>query len=277
MKRISLFVIAILLFGMMSATASAQTETPPPRNPANTLRGQVIAIEGDTILVQNRQSEEARIITTAETRFRLGREQAELADIEPGHLVLAVGEKQDDATLEAWLVVAVTPEQLRRHTLRGEVLSVDEAAGTLTVQGLGQKEGIWTVQTNEQTRIRIRNVEDPTLADIPVGANIAAVGRKVDDGENVGLARLIVVLPDNAAGRAAGEVIALTDNGFTLQSLQRGELTILTDDSTEYRARAEQEATAADVQPGRKVLVIGQPVAGDDTTIRAKIVGIKIE
>ncbi len=278
MKRtINLLIATILLLGVMTGVASAQTDTPPLINPANALRGQVTAIEGDTILVENRQGEVSRIITTDETRFRLGKQEATLADIEPGHLVLTAGEKHDDASLTARWVIATTRQQLRRHSLHGEVLSVDVSAGTVTVQAQGQKEGVWTVQTDEQTNYRIRNVDNPTLADIPVGARIAAVGKQAEEGENIGLARLIILVPENAGRGAGGEVLTLTGNGFTLQSLNRGELTILTDESTQYRTRGEQKVSAADVQPGSKVIVMGQPVDGDETTIQAKMVGIKTD
>jgi hypothetical protein len=91
-------------------------------------------------------------------------------------------------------VAVITPQQIRRHTLRGEVLSVDLSAGELTVQAMGQKAGVWTVTTTDQTRYRIPNVENPALADIEVGNQVVIVGRAAA-GEKTGVAWGIAVIP----------------------------------------------------------------------------------
>lgn len=239
------------------------------------VRGKVTEINGAVIVVENRSGTQ-QITTNADTKFRVGREEASLDDIKVDHLVLALGNRQDDSTFVAKLVIATTAEQLRQHTLRGKVSDVDTDKGTLTVEALGDKEGSWTVQTTDQTRYRIPNVENPTLADVPVGAHVVVLGKPAGDDSQSSLARLIAVIPEKARGRVGGEVTAIIDDtSFTLKSRHRGDFTILTDDSTQYRTRGDQDVSFEDIQAGTEVIVIGKPVEGQEKTIQAKIVGIK--
>lgn len=240
------------------------------------IRGKVTAIEGDTIVVENREGSQ-RITTTAETKFRRGKEEGSLADVEVSNFVFALGEKQADSFV-AKVVVAVTKEQLKKHTLRGQVLSVDASAGILTVESLGGKEGTWTVKATPETKYRVPGTADPALADIPVGAQVIVLGQPDEGDSKSGTARFIGVIPVEAQGsaRTLGEVIAINGATFTLQSLRRGELTIVTDDSTQYLTRGEQEVSLANIKVGTKVIVMGELVEGEEKSIQAKLVGIQL-
>jgi hypothetical protein len=241
------------------------------------IRGRVSAIEGSTLVVKTLKGEE-RIATTAETQFRLGQEEGNLADIETGSFVLAVGDKQNEA-FTAKFVVALTRQQIQKHMLRGTVESVDLESGTLTVKALRGEQNTFTVKTTEQTKYRVRDVENPTLADVQVGAQVIILGQRDEPASQSGVARLIAVLPAELQGsfRAAGEVTALSETSFTLQTLRRGEVTVLITDSTQYRARGEQEVSFADMAVGSKVMLIGEPVEGQEKTVQATLVGIRLE
>ncbi|MFC1975845.1 DUF5666 domain-containing protein [Chloroflexota bacterium] len=240
------------------------------------VKGKVTAIEGEVIVVENRQGSQ-RITTNADTKFRIGREEGSLADIEVDHLVLALGEKQDDGFV-AKVVIAATKDQVRHHTLHGKVLSVDVDEGVLTVETQGDKEGTWTINTTGQTKYRVHGIENPTLADVSVGAHVIVVGKADEDSDNTGTARLIAVVPEQVKGRVFGEVTAvIDDSSFILQSRQRGEFTILTDESTKFRTRGQQEVSFEDIKVGSKVIVVGEPVEGQDNTIKAKMVGLAPE
>ena len=241
------------------------------------VRGRVSAIEDSTLVVKTLKGEE-QIATTAETQFRLGKEEGNLSDIEVGSFVLAVGDKQNEA-FTAKFVVALSREQIQKHMLRGTVESIDPNAGTLTVKALRGEQNTFTVKTTEQTEYRIPDVESPTLADIQVGTQVIILGWRDESDSQSGTARLIAVLPAELQGsfRAAGKVTALSDTSFTLQTLRRGEVTVLITDSTQYRARGEQEVSFADIAVGSKVLIVGEPVEGQEKTVQAKLVGIKLE
>lgn len=160
------------------------------------MHGKVIAMEGSTLVVENRAGEQQRIVTDENTRVRIGRQPGSLADINLDDPVLALGNLQGDGSLQAKLVTVVTPPQIRRHTLRGEVLSVDAAAGKLTVAATGQKEGTWTITTTDQTRYRASGIDNPTLADIAVGNQVVIVGRAATE-EKSGIAWAVAVIPQS--------------------------------------------------------------------------------
>ncbi len=235
--------------------------------------GQVTAIEGSIIQVKNRQDQEQAITTTDQTRFRVNGEEASLADVEVEQLVQAVGREEEDGSFVALAVMATSRENLRRHFLVGKVIAVDTDQATLTVEARGNKQGTWTIHTTPETKYRVPNVENPTLADVPPDAPVIIAGQPAEDGSQSGTARLVAVAPPRA--RAAGEVTAIEGSTFTLESLQGETLTILTDDTTRYRTRDGQELSFEDVEVGGKVLVLGQPVEEQERTIQAKVVGLK--
>jgi len=73
--------------------------------------GRVIAIEGDTLLLQTRRGE-VRVLTTAETRFRVrGVEQPTLNDVQVGDIVLVLGHHDEEGNLVARLVAVVPIRQ----------------------------------------------------------------------------------------------------------------------------------------------------------------------
>ena len=240
------------------------------------VRGKVTAIEGRDIVLENRDGSR-RIATDDNTHFRIGKRRGSLGDINVDDPVWAIGNLQSDGTLQANLVVVVTARQLRKHTLRGDVLRVDAAAGVLTVEAKGQKEGIWTIETTDQTKYRIPGVENPSLADVEVGNHVGIVGRATGNGEKTGIARIIIVIPDEFKNsiRFRGNVTAISGSTFTVDS-PRGEFTVLTDDETRYRTRGDQDVSFEDIKPGSKIGVIGEPIEGQDNTVQAKGIGIKL-
>jgi hypothetical protein len=99
----------------------------------------------------------------------------------------------------AW---AAEPEQGR--FLRGQVTAIEGT--TLTVK---TPDGERKVTTNDETRFRIRGVENPTIADVKVGDYILAKGEPDSTGTFV--AGAILVMPGQRVGRflAQGTVSAI--------------------------------------------------------------------
>lgn len=247
-----------------------------PENPRNLdrVRGRVTAVDSDGLRLDTPNGE-VKVLTSETTHIRIGQQPGNLSDINVDDPVLALGNKQGEGELVAQYLLVVTGQQVRQHTLRGEVIDIDPSAGTLSVQGGGQKEGVWTVQTNENTKYRIPGVDNPSLADIKVGNQVLVIGRKAD-GENTGIAWHIAVIPEQYKDSMVlgGEVTAVNGNSFTLNSL-RGEFTVQTNADTQYRTRGDKEVSLADVTVGSKVLVAGKMVDGQPETILAKVVGLQ--
>jgi len=245
-----------------------------PRDMAK-VRGKVSAVEGDVIVVETRNDDTQNVTTNDETKFRIGKEPGSLEDIEAGQTIYAAGFEQDDGSILGRLVLVVTRDQVRRGALRGEVIEVDVAGGTLTVQPLNEQEKAWLVKTTEDTKYRVPDVENPTLADIETGDKVLVLGRTDDDQDNSGVARTIIVInPEHRGGRVRGEVTGIDGSSFTLQTNQRGEFTILTDDSTQYHAPGNNEVTFDDIEVGGNVFVLGKRANDQDKTIQARNVGI---
>ncbi|NIN65175.1 MAG: hypothetical protein GTO63_10840, partial [Anaerolineae bacterium] len=151
----------LLLVGvLLSMTAAVWAEEPAE---AVGLRGQVVAVEGDVLLVKTASGEECRVITDAETSFRIpGVSSPTIADIDEGDHIGVRGQRNEDGDVLATSVVVVPAEYAhRRHIVRGQVLAIEEQ--TLTVR---TPQGERLVVTDEGTRFLIPGIEEPDIADI---------------------------------------------------------------------------------------------------------------
>ncbi len=253
---------------------------PENRPKLTVVQGNVTAVGREMIVIQSQQGRQP-IVTNDNTKVAIGKQEASLADIKVGQEVLVKGAKRDDDSLVARSVMVVEPEAIAKNVLHGEVTSVNQTAGVLEIEAKGNRAGTWRIKTTDQTKFRIPGVDDPTVADVPVGVPIEVVGPPdAEDSQSV-TARLIIVPEEKslASGRVAGKVTELDEAGFTLQAGQGDELTILTDESTKYRALSDEDqaVTVEDVKVGVGVIVTGQPVADQENTIKAATVSLKLK
>lgn len=150
------------------------------------LRGRVTDVAETALRVRMRENVVTVAITDS-TRIRVpGVENPTIADIRIGDWVLVVGHPTGLCRIQARAVGVLPPVSAHRFVVRGEVLTV--AASTLTVQDPNDTH---TIRTDDKTRFRVPDVEEPTILDIQVGDHIVAVGTPEDDGAL--LARLILV------------------------------------------------------------------------------------
>jgi len=156
------------------------------------IRGKVVVATRQTIVVDAGQRERA-ITVLPRTRFFSPDRPDAPRNVRPGDAVIALGQPTELGQWIAGAVLVPGAEQLAGRKLAGKVTAVDLTAGTLTVQ-VGQR-GEVTVVTDDDTRYRVKGIEQPTLADIKVGDRIAAAGRFEQDSQTRFLARLIGVLP----------------------------------------------------------------------------------
>ena len=142
------------------------------------VRGVVTAVDSaaGTLALKTPQAVEWTIHTTDQTRYLIpGVQEPTLADVKVGDHALAVGRPGATAREGTALLVTVLPKGM--VVGRGQVTAI--SGNTLTVETWL---GGGTVTTDDATRYRARGIANPSLSDIKVGATIAVIGTKQNDG-----------------------------------------------------------------------------------------------
>ena len=76
---------------------------------------------------------------------------------------------------------------------------------------------------------------------------------------------------------AGGEVTGIDDTTVTIQTRRDDTtLTILTDENTQYFTRGDQDVSFDNIEVGGHIGVKGQPVEGQENTIQAEMIGIRL-
>ena len=129
-----------------------------------------------TLTLKTPQAVEWTIHTTDQTRYRIPDVQKPtLADVKVGDQVIVIGRPGATAREGTALLVTALPKGTVAG--RGRVTAIN--GNTLTVETWL---GGGTVTTDDATRYRARDIANPSLSDIKVGATIAVVGTKQSDG-----------------------------------------------------------------------------------------------
>ncbi|MCJ7618995.1 MAG: hypothetical protein MUP64_02100, partial [Anaerolineae bacterium] len=153
MKRGTKLIVSLVLVGtLLAVTGTAWAQEPAGRD---ALRGQVVAIDGNALLVNTASGQERRVIFGEETRLFLpGVREPSIEDIEVGHYVGAWGETDEEGDLLARVVVVVPAALARRgYAAQGHVAAID--GRILTVE---TPRGERMVITEEETRFIIPGV-----------------------------------------------------------------------------------------------------------------------
>lgn len=232
------------------------------------LAGELTEIGDNTLTIETRHGP-ATVSVNDETVYRIKEvEDPSLDDLEVGMAVIVKGTLQPDGTLLAKGVGAAKAGP-RAGRLRGEITAIE--GNTLTVR-TGRREVL--VVTDEATEFQVPGIENPTIADLKVGDQVAGEGTLdrggAGSGEPVAHASLVVVLPDDVA-RVSGEVTAIKGDTLVLNTVA-GSVDILTDDDTVFRVRGVEDPSLGDVQVGDHVTVTGS--WEDEATFHAIGVGI---
>lgn len=243
------------------------------------LGGQVTAVGESSLTIENRNGDSVTVNVGDETRVMIAETQSEgsLSDIEVGDNVHIRGRRNDDGSVEARGIIVLPDGDIAG----GRVTAVEGA--TISVEN--PKDGEATIVTTGETQFRLGKEDGGSLADVTEDKFVLAFGETQENGSL--LARIVVIhegRPGKGPGQGprhggrAGEVTGVEGKTFTIDPFRGNEeVTVLTDDSTEYRTRGDEEVTFEDIQVGRKVMVKGQPVEGQENTIQAEVVGIKLD
>ncbi|MFN2270634.1 MAG: DUF5666 domain-containing protein [Anaerolineae bacterium] len=228
------------------------------------LRGEVVAVEGDTFTVRTERAEIV-VQTDEETEFHVpGVENPSIADLEVGDRVAGTGVLREDGTAYAALVV-VLPDDAAR--LNGRVTAV---GGTTIV--LETVRGLVDVLTDEDTVFHVPSVEEPGLDDIKVGDRVVVGGSW--ESESTFHAIAVGVVGGRSAGARGfvrGHVTSIGEGSFVVGTA-RGPVTVMVDEGTGFHVPGVDDAGFGDLEEGVVVNVRG--TWNDDGTLQALFVRV---
>lgn len=157
--------------------------------------GEVLSVDlaaSQFVMQTARQDQQLTITVDAETKFRSRDETVqELADLQPGMVVVVSAEKQGETTLLARLVAAGDKEDLPQFDQRflGKVTAI--ASESFTIQ-TRQGEAL-TFQVTEETRFRSRLGVVDSLEDLKEGMPLVVGANELGDGQYQAI--LVLVAP----------------------------------------------------------------------------------
>lgn len=208
----------------------------------------------------------ATLITDVNTLFRArGAEGLDLEDLAVGETVIAVGwwEGEENA-FHAFVVLRVASD--RELPLVGRLTDVDE--GELTLE---TGRGPAAVRVDEATVYRIPGVEDPGLDDLEPGMGVAVRGSPAGDGTlHASLVGAKGIEPRR--GRVRGEVLSIEGDALVVRSAAGRELTVLTDERTEFGVPGVEDASFADVAVGDRIAGEGVSEGDGLEIVRASLI-----
>jgi len=265
MKRRTRLLVGLILVGMLlAATGTAWAEEEVARA---ALRGQVTAIEGDTLLVTTPSGEEQRVVTGETTRLRIGgTRDPSVSDVDVGDYVGAWGERNEDGDLVASVVIVVPAELAQPgYVVQGQVLALERL--TITVD-TGQGERL--VVTDESTRFVIPGVEEPGIEDISVGDPLLALGRPDEEGNL--MARVVAVITPGQVRQHTirGRITDVEGDTLNLRT-RRGEIRVLTSDDTIFRIPGVDDPGIDDLNVRDLIILVGT-WNGDEEVFSARAV-----
>jgi hypothetical protein len=225
------------------------------------LRGQIVAVTGASLTVQV-GAREVTVLLNEDTRYRvIGDDDPGLADLVAGDQVLVRGGRSEEKTLIAWWVGKIPPGQPRRGRLVAVendsiVLATDRerrvpiAVTSVTIVARGSDDYLWAEGGQEQLR---------------VGMPLFVFGETGEDAPPT--AATIVVVPRGRLPAArnvrGGSIVSLGEGSLMLETPRRGTITVVTDESTRYRAPGTPSASLADFEVGDAVVVLGKAMNED--------------
>jgi len=136
----------------------------------------------------------------------------------------------------------------------GKVTAIDGTTLTITVK----EENTFTIQTNEKTQYRRRFWGKGSFSEIQVGDTVSVVGKWTDDTHTTIMATLIRNLSvQKFMGVFFGTVQSVTDTGWVMKTIGRGDQTVTITSATKLTDRKGGVITRADVLVGHRVRVRG--------------------
>ncbi|MBN1811765.1 MAG: hypothetical protein JXA14_08010 [Anaerolineae bacterium] len=224
--------------------------------------GAIESIDGGTLKVST-PAGPVDFITDVNTLFFADKERVTLGDLAVGDVVGALGWWEEGGGAFHAFAVAKLAEG-RLFPVAGMLIEID--GDTLTVETA--RELLTTVHVDGETEYRIRGVEAPGLDDLEVGMRVVARGTLNPDGS----LQAQVVGAEKAGPRQArlrGEIIAIAGDTLTIR-MEKREIVVQTDETTEFRIPDVENPTIADLEVGDRVA--GEGVIEEDGAAYAALV-----
>ena len=312
-------VVLVTLFAGFWFSTNALAEDGQPGKPnnllsrlrqANAVLGQVTEVGSSQFTIQTRRGEEKTFAVDENTRYR-SKDQAEVSfsDLKAGAWVAVAAPRPRNAGADAPAAqvarfVALLPDDFDpaklpdRHA--GEIVAVDEAAGTLTLKTIKGNEEL-TFAVDESTRFKSKGGAGGSggaiqgLDDLQTGqyglvvskaaetgsdplAVLVAAGEKGDlqkfvqnrrDNQNNGQQGRQGQIADKVRAalakydqRLGGKVTAVTASSFTIEARDGKQYTLTVDSQTIFRSRGDQITGLQDIEVGMLVLVGADQASG---------------
>ncbi|MBW8009844.1 MAG: hypothetical protein FVQ83_01200 [Chloroflexi bacterium] len=233
--------------------------------------GRVVSIGTNSFTMQTRAGETLTLQVDDQTRFiSRGRTVNGLEDLEEGMRVGVLYTIQEDGSLLAKAVLAGRqnagerpegqrpdgegsqgPRDLERFG--GKVTDINSTARSFTIQKRGGDSV--TFDIDEDTRYRSRSGEFTGFDDLELDMVVIVFAKE----EESGLLAKVVVALDQAildAERAAGRVVSIGTNSFTMQTRAGETLTLQVDDQTRFISRGRTVNGLEDLEEGMRVGVL---------------------
>lgn len=251
MKLRTRLMAGTILVGMLLSGTEVAWAGPAAERDA--LRGQVVGVDGNALLIETPSGQERSVIVLDETRLYVpGVREPTVADVDLGDYVAVWGDVSEDGDLLARVLVVI-PQELarRRFVVQGLVSAVD--GFTITVETPG---GERIVTTGGETRFVIPRVEEPTIEDVLPGDPILALGKPVDDQSLA--ARVVAIVTPRQVRRHTirGVITAIEGDSFTLLARPR-EVQVLMDEETIFRIPGVEDPGPGDLKIRDVVMVVG--------------------
>jgi len=225
---IALAVVGLLLTAAIPAFAGTSPATID-------LKGRVTSVTPPRFTIAI-PSGSVLILTDENTQFTVpGVEHPTLADVHEGDLVHVRLTQDAEGRLLARLVTVIATRQIR-----GTIAALDAPAITVDTD-----EGQVQVLTDDHTRYRIPQVEQPSYNDLAVGDRVIIGALAQSDGTL--LARMVAVVPETV--HLNGDVTQIAGNNLKIANPE-GELLIHTDEHTKFRVPGVENPTLADIKVG---------------------------
>ncbi|MCB9076053.1 MAG: hypothetical protein H6631_00505 [Anaerolineaceae bacterium] len=246
------------------------------KGPHGGVAGEVTAIDGSTLTVADRDGQSITVNTTEDTPVFLVETGSEgsISDIQVSSNIGVRGQRNDDGSVEARGVTVMPAGDMAG----GRVTNID--GGQITVDN-PRDQTTTIITTDDKTTFRLdRDSEAGSIADVTTASAVMAFGETQSDGSLA--ARLVLVhehpMKDGERGPQqgfhGGEVSAIDGAKLTVKDRNGDDITVVTDDSTEYRTRDGSDVSFKSIEVGSRIAVKGQPVEDQDNTIKADVIDI---
>ncbi len=141
------------------------------------LQGKITSVAEETLTLETRRGTITVTVGEATEFLVPGIATPGLEDLSPGDRILVQGYRAGKKAVQARQIALVWDDEGRRGAIRGRLIAVEGDTLRLQAQWIELR-----FQTDEQTRLHLRGIESPSLADLMPGQMLLVQGYQDDEG-----------------------------------------------------------------------------------------------